>query len=241
MTARKFAVFDIDGTLIRWQLYHAVVNRLAKDGLLGSQAYEQIRQARMSWKSRSHPEAFKDYERATVAVFDKAVLGLKVDQFRLAAEKVVEEYRDQTYVYTRQLIKTLKEEGCVLLAISGSQQELVELLARHYGFNDWVGSIYVRKHNRFTGEKKVAAEDKADLLDRLVSKHNLTFTDSLGVGDTASDIGFLAKVERPIAFNPDRHLYREAVNKGWPIVVERKNVIYRLEAVHGRYQLAAPE
>src|SRR3546814_11785501 len=28
---KKFAVFDIDGTLIRWQLYHAVVETVAKD------------------------------------------------------------------------------------------------------------------------------------------------------------------------------------------------------------------
>jgi phosphoserine phosphatase len=33
--SKRFAVFDLDGTLVRWQLYHALVDRLAKKGYLG--------------------------------------------------------------------------------------------------------------------------------------------------------------------------------------------------------------
>ena len=54
--------------------------------------------------------------------------------------------------------------------------------------------------------------------------------DSVGMGDTLSDVGFLEMVETPIAFNPNRGLFEVARQRGWPIVVERKDVIYNLQS-----------
>lgn len=233
----KFAVFDIDGTLIRWQLYHAVVNELAKANLLGSEAYEDIRASRMAWKVRSHPEAFRDYERRVVARFDEAVANIPVKTFQQAAQNVVTEYKDQVYTYTRDLINSLKKQGYVLLAISGSHNELVKALGDHYGFNDAVGSIYTQKAGKFTGQKIIASKDKSKLLEALVKKHNLTYSGSYAVGDSASDAPMLEKVENPIAFNPDQNLYKLAKQHSWKIVVERKNVIYELEKTHDQYIL----
>ncbi|MBI2055454.1 MAG: hypothetical protein HYT42_01035 [Candidatus Sungbacteria bacterium] len=48
------------------------------------------------------------------------------------------------------------------------------------------------------------------------------------MGDTESDVSFLKLVERPIAFNPSMKLYKYAKKRGWEVVVERKDVIYRL-------------
>ena len=53
---------------------------------------------------------------------------------------------------------------------------------------------------------------------------------SVGMGDTLSDVGFLELVGIPIAFNPNRDLFDVARERGWPIVVERKDVIYNLQA-----------
>jgi phosphoserine phosphatase len=60
----------------------------------------------------------------------------------------------------------------------------------------------------------------------------------VAVGDTHGDIEMLEFVEQPIAFNPNKTLYDYAREKGWQIVVERKNVIYQLGAVDGEYRLA---
>lgn len=235
--SKQFAVFDIDGTLIRWQLYHAVVNSLAKEGLLGETAYSDIREARMIWKRRAHPDAFKEYERRLIGIYDQAVSGLSVDQLQQAADRVLEEYRDQTYVYTRDLITELKKRGYTLLAISGSTKELVEKLTEYYGFDDFIASEYEQANGKFTGQKMVASEDKAQALETLVQKHGLDHGGSIAVGDTQSDIALLENVELPIAFNPDRYLYATARANGWRIVVERKNVIYELGPQNGTYIL----
>lgn len=235
---RKFAVFDIDGTLIRWQLYHAVVDRLAKKDLLGPDAHEQLHKARMKWKRREHGEAFREYEYALISVYESAFGDLSTQAFDETTAEIIKEYGDQTYVYTRQLVKDLKAKGYMLLAISGSHQELVQHIADLYGFDDCIGSAYGREEDRFSGEIYVASQNKGKILKDMIDKHHLTKRGSVAVGDSTSDAEMLELVERPIAFNPDQNLYQIARKHGWKIVVERKNVIYELGANNGQYELA---
>jgi HAD superfamily hydrolase (TIGR01490 family) len=234
---KPFAVFDIDGTLIRWQLYHAVVNALAKAGLLGESAYDEIRNYRMPWKQRQHPDSFKKYEYQLVEFYDQAIKGINLEQFEAAARDVINEYKDQTYVFTRELVKSLKQKGYILLAISGSQDTLITVLGEYYGFTESIGSTYINQKGHFTGEKIVASQNKAVLLSKLVKKHNLSFKNSVGVGDTLSDATFLNMVEKPIAFNPDAALFEAAKKNKWKIVIERKNVIYELNHSFSGYRL----
>lgn len=238
MESKRFAVFDIDGTLIRWQLYHAVVDRMAKKGLLGTDAKDQLRDARMHWKRREHPEAFHDYEKALIAVYQAALPNLKSEDFDQTVSEIIQEYKGQIYTYTRDLILRLKKRGYILLAISGSHQELVKLIAEEYGFDDWHGSTYQRKDGSFTGEAEIASFDKRKHLSMLVDRHKLSFDDSYAVGDSASDAPMLEMVEHPIAFNPDMKLLAIAQTHGWNVVVERKNVVYELKAQDGTYVLA---
>jgi phosphoserine phosphatase len=89
---------------------------------------------------------------------------------------------------------------------------------------------------RFTG-KGLFTElifDKAKVLRRAAEKGGLTMRGSVGVGDTESDIPFLKLVDRPICFNPNKALYRAARRHGWPVVVERKDVIYEMRNGKGK-------
>lgn len=233
----KFAVFDIDGTLIRWQLYHTVVDRLAKQGYLSKDVYEEIKQARMQWKRRENPESYKQYEKTVIKGFESALGHLSTDDFDRIGLDVIDEYKDQTYVYTRNLIAELKMQGYFLLAISGSHHELIGLLANYYEFDDYTGSHYLRVGNKYSGEKIIASIDKESILRQMIDKHNLDTKDSYGIGDTKGDMTILKVVDNPIAFNPDQQLFDDAKQNGWKIVVERKNVVYQLEPTGKTYQL----
>ncbi len=234
----RFAVFDIDGTLLRWQLFHGMIDALAKEGLLGDRAYEQIREARLHWKRRTHPEAFEHYQDLMVGLYFKALAQIPPDRYDAAVHQTITKYKDQAYTYTKGLLQRLKADGYLLFAISGSHDELVERLAQHYGFDDWRGTRYERKDGAFTGVRVGAYQDKHIVLRQLVEKHAASWAGSVGVGDTGSDISMLELVETPIAFNPDRALFGHATKKGWKLVIERKNVIYELESNHGQYLLA---
>ena len=127
-------------------------------------------------------------------------------------------------------MKKLKNQKYYLLAISHSPKEVVDKFCYNFRFNKVYGVLYeVGKNKRFTG-KILHSEvifDKGRILKRAIDKENLTIKGSVGVGDTEGDIAFLKMVDNPICFNPNKKLYQYAKRKGWQIVIERKDVIYR--------------
>lgn len=236
--SKPFAVFDIDGTLIRWQLYHAVADALVRFGYFDPTKFEEVRQARMLWKKRTSEESFSHYEHRLVKAYEEVLKTLSVSQFEQAADQVFEEYKDQVYRFTRKFILELKEKGYVLFAISGSQAEIVEKIVQYYGFNDYVGSHYETRSGHFTGKMNIARERKDAILKQLMKKHGCNLKGSIAVGDSESDIPILAMVEQPIAFNPTKKLFDHARQQKWPIILERKNVVYKLKADNDNYLLA---
>ncbi len=238
MAERPFAVFDIDGTLMRWQIYHAVSDELARRGHLDAKAFAKVREARMNWKKRAGDASFKTYERAMIELFDASITSLKPEELIAAGQSVLGEYKDQVYTYTRDLIKDLRGKGYLLFAISASPSEIIGMLADYYGFDDFGGSTYEVKNGFFTGNGRILKnERKPAHLKELVAKHGATFNGSVGVGDSEGDIPMLSAVEKPIAFNPTRELFNHAKGAGWKVVVERKNMIYELEPGDGDYRL----
>lgn len=240
MTEKKksFAVFDIDGTLIRWQLYHAVADTMVKQGIIDKQKYASVIEARNNWKSRRSNDSFNQYEASLVKLIDKTIVGVDYEQFIKLCEDVMLRYKDQVYTFTRDLIAKLKERDYLTFAISASPSELVSLVAAYYKFDDYGASDYEIVHGKFTGAKRILyGPAKLAKLQELVTKHQATMHGSVAVGDTEGDIDMLMKTELPIAFNPSDKLFTHAQERHWQIVVERKNVVYRLEYDHGRYIL----
>lgn len=234
----KFAVFDFDGTLIRWQLYHSVVDKLNKLGHIDPADFERLFTDRMSWKTRKSDDIFRQYEKTLVGVYEKAIKGLSYDVFLQASQEVFDEHKDQVYTYTRSLLGRLKKQGYTLLAISGSQTEIVALVAKYWGFDDWTGSEFEVKDGRFTGRAELTYGNKRKILLDMIKKHSLDLTGSIAVGDSESDIDMLEMVENPIAFNPNKELLNYARKRKWNIVIERKNVVYELNHTDGSYKLA---
>lgn len=237
--ARPFAAFDIDGTVIRWQLYHAIVHELSKDSKTGDDLDVTISKARMTWKKRSSSDSFKQYEHTLVHAYHDSLGSISHGQYEAAVDKVFNTYKDQVYTYTRDLIKNLKKRGYLIFAISGSQQEILEKLAEYYGFDDVVGAKYSQDKagNISSLISSPATSDKGAHLKELVKKHQASFSGSYAVGDSASDAAMLKLVENPIAFDPDKDLYDIAVANKWKIVLERKNMVYELQPNKGNYQL----
>lgn len=233
----SFAVFDFDGTLIRWQLYHSLFDKLKKHIAIDDSSLKRVRDARNAWKIREHEQSYKHYETVIVEEFEKALPKISYELFNKIAEEVYEEHKNQVYTYTRSLIGSLKEQGYKLFAISGSHNEIVSKVARHWGFDDWVASEYKFKNDKYTGQKKLGFINKNESVKSLAEKHKLSFANSYGVGDSKSDIKMLEIVENPIAFNPSKELFEYAKRNGWKIVVERKNVIYALSDKNKIYTL----
>jgi len=234
---KPFAVFDIDGTLIRWQLFHAIVHSLGKSGHIPADAHERIAIARADWKHRTTNGGFAVYEDVLVREYLAAIRGIPPRDYELVVNDVFEKYKDQTFTYTRNLLHSLKAQGYFLLAISGSHHEIITKIATYHGFDDTIGAKLEIRDGRFTGNIQSPIFQKDQTLKELVAKHTLNFKDSYAIGDSTSDAQMLALVSHPIAFNPDQALFSIADEQGWDIVVERKNMVFELHKLDGRYQL----
>jgi len=235
---KQFAVFDIDGTLFRSGLYREVFFELIRMGALPEELHKQLADKETAWQKRAHGRAFGEFEQSMAEIFDEQLPNLKITDFEQAAAQVIQQHKDNVYVYTRDLVKSLNQQGFFLIAISGSQTEVLEPFAQHYGFDHWVGQHYERGTKYFTGHIRKTHKGKDKFLKEIIDDKNLSLADSVAVGDTGGDIDMLSMVEQPIAFNPENRLYQAAVKNGWKIVIERKNMIYELEKGTDEYTLS---
>jgi HAD superfamily hydrolase (TIGR01490 family) len=226
---KKVAIFDIDGTIFRSSLVIELTDAFIQEGVFSSKVRRLYAMYHKNWLDRKGP--YEEYINAVVNAFRENIRGINYKEFSKIAKKVVALQKNRTYIYSRDLIKKLKKKGYYLLAISHSPKKIVEEFCKKLGFDKVYGQLYeVDKQKRFTGKVLYmdVIIDKAKVLKRAIEKEKLTLRGSVGVGDTESDIGFLKMVENPICFNPNKKLYQYAKRLGWKIIVERKDVIYRL-------------
>ncbi len=237
MKQRKFAAFDIDGTIGRNAIFFQVVDELIARGHFPATARQLLDEKFERYRRRSHKQAFNDYSRTSVEVLFENIAKVKVSDYRQAVDVIIKNSKAYAYVYTRELIKDLKSKGYFLIALSGSEMYAVRQFADHYGFDIAIGEIYIEEKGYFTGQIEDVYHQKGRFLKQLIVEHDLSMTDSVAIGDSHGDISMLEVVEKPIAFNPEEQLFKYASQKGWKIVVERKNVIYELGKVGRQYRL----
>ncbi len=236
---QKFAAFDIDGTLFRSGLYREVFYELYKMGVLPSDLGEETTLKHREWRHRVHGNAFEEFERIMVGGLDSYLPQLRISDYDEAVTRVLDKKAENVYVYTRDLIKRLKADNYFIIAISGSQQELVEPFAQRYGFDASIGQQWERGDEFFTGNVVKTHTGKEKIIQRLIDEHNLTLKGSYAVGDSNGDSGMLNIVDNPIAFNPTYELLEKALANNWKIVVERKNTSYEIvkDATSGHHVL----
>jgi HAD superfamily phosphoserine phosphatase-like hydrolase len=236
---RKFAAFDVDGTLGRTSLFLQIVEKLFDSGHLPDEARKELQKKLIAYRQRQHRKAFKDYSGESVKILFDHITSIELKDYRRAVDEVISESHSHLHVYTRELVHRLKSEGYFLIALSGSEMYTVtEFLKHAFDFDVIIGETYETKNGYFTGKANEVFHKKDLFLKELITEHNLTTTGSVAVGDSMGDLSMLKYVEQPIAFNPEDSLYEEARKNGWKIVIERKNVIYELEPdTDGAYKL----
>ncbi len=245
----KIGVFDIDGTIFRSSLLIELVRGLVRSGIFPKRANQEMEADYLAWLNRVGD--YDDYLGRVIRIYDKYIFGKKFNKVEAVASDVMDIEKDKTYRFTRGLITDLKNKGYHLVAISGSPSYMVDKFAFHMGFDVSFGAVteirkgaftryYIEKDFK-TGQDisipirqrgKVLNFSRKDiLLKKYLASRNIKadWKNSIAVGDSGNDIPMLKLMGRPIAFNPDDILVKEAQRKKWRVVVERKNVVYDLD------------
>ena len=223
------AVFDVDGTLFRRGLLPALTRRLVNEGVFSERVREELSEDYYAWVERRG--SYETYDELVVELFLRELKGVAVAELRRCATVEVEAHGRRLHMYTRDMARRLKQAGYHIMAISGSPQEILDLFLPPLGFDRAWGTVLGQDASgRYTGEVlQDPFKDKRRVLEEFLGDADVSLEGSVGVGDTLSDVRFLELVGTPIAFNPNRSFFEVARQRGWPIVVERKDVIYNLQ------------
>ena len=222
---KRFAVFDIDGTVARDSLFTAILDAFRERGLITDQNWSPVEESYRAWQRRT--ASYDAYLKTCIELlYDSFLPGLSVEKYESVVAEVLDERQDLIYTYPRDLITWLGNNNYFILGLSGSPQQAINHFCAAHNFDDWMGSVYLEEDGHFTGQCKRVAHDKKLYLEELIDRHSLSLEGSVAVGDTPSDIAMLEVVEHPVCFNPSRQLQVEAYRRDWPLVIERKDVVY---------------
>lgn len=230
------AFFDIDGTLYREALITQMFKKMIRGDMIESKIYHnEVKEFYNRWTRRIGD--YDDYLIKMAEVYFNAIKGLHHSQITYIANKIVEQYGEKVYTFTRDRIKWHQEKDHKIIGVSGAPYELVEAMARKYGFEDYIGTKYeLDKDLYYTGdfEPMWDSNNKRKAIQSFVKRYNIALDYSYSYGDTSGDFDMLKLVANPVAINPTKELIdkikadpdlRSKIN----VVVERKDMIYKLK------------
>jgi len=236
---RIAAFFDIDGTLYREGLITEVFKKLIKSELIENDRwYKEVKPFYVKWDKRIGN--YDNYLLKMADIYSEAIIGLHRTQIEFIASQIIKQKGDRVYTYTRDRIKWHKDQGHIIITISGSPIELVREMSIKYGFDDYIGTKYLLNENDiYTGEiiPMWDSVSKQTAIENFVHKYNIDLLQSYAYGDTSGDYTMLKSISHPTAINPTKELLlmiladdelKEKIN----IMLERKDVVYKLRPEH---------
>lgn len=231
---KPIAILDIDGTIFRLSLTIELFKHLVRKKIFEKSVMDEVVKFEQRWLNRQGH--YQDYVQEVIAAYYKGIIGKRKKDIVAVSKEVVKEQKYRTYRYTRKLFEKLRHRYFTI-GISGSPLEVVLEYNKFLKFDKIYGTeIGIDEQGRYTGTiLHEPPRYKKELIVRYVQNHNLSLRNSIGVGDTESDIGFLELVCHPIAFNPNTVLAKFARKHGWKIVIERKDLIVELDPKKVRF------
>jgi HAD superfamily hydrolase (TIGR01490 family) len=236
---RIAAFFDIDGTLYREGLITEVFKKLIKSELIENDRwYKEVKPYYIKWDKRMGN--YDNYLLKMADIYSEAIIGLHRSQIEFIAKQIIKQKGDRVYTYTRDRIKWHKEQGHMIITVSGSPIELVREMSIKYGFDDYIGTKYILSENNiYTGDiiPMWDSISKQTAIETFVCKYNIDLDKSYAYGDTSGDYTMLSLISNPTVINPTKELLlkilsddnlKEKIN----IIIERKDVVYRLRPEH---------
>lgn len=230
------AFFDIDGTIYREGLITEVFKKIIKYELVDEKKwYREVKPAFTNWDKRQGD--YDTYLLKMVDIYIEAIKGINKYHIDYIAKKVIEQKGDRVYTFTRERIKWHKDQGHIVIAISGSPIELVSEMANKYNMDDYRGTIYILdENNMYNGDiiPMWDAESKQKAIFEMKDKYDIDLENSFAYGDTSGDFTMFKSVGIPYAINPtkellDKVLNDEGIKEKIKFIVERKDVTYSLD------------
>jgi len=237
---KKYAAFfDIDGTISREGLISEMFKKMIKYELIdNSKWFQDVEPAFTRWNKRLGD--YDLYLQKMVDIYTETVKNTNSFHINYIARKVIEQKGERVYTYSRERIKWHREQGHIVIAISGSPIELVKVMSEFYDMDDYQGTVYeIGEDGIYNGSiiPMWDSDSKQKAVLEMAEKHNIDLSMSYAYGDTAGDFLMLKLVGKPYSVNPTRELISkikedDKLKERISIIVERKDVVYKLNVTN---------
>lgn len=228
MPKNRVAFFDIDGTIRNKSLTESLFEILVRDykyrGKDFNKYFElqsEISSLRRAYKSSEDraDDLFGEYCQKVVKFAMFALENYTIEEVREIGCRVAVEYRDhQDYVFSKELIKFLRQEGFELVAISGSPKFLVDAFVKEYGFSKGIGQDYVKdeKTGIFKETSIRTFQDKHVFIEELLQDRSSGYFNRddfyiVAVGDTECDFSMMEYADKAFIINPSIRFFSKIV------------------------------
>lgn len=219
MTSRRLALFDLDNTLLSGDSDHAFGEFLIRKQLVDADSHRA-----------SNDRFYQDYRNkrldihAYVAFTLQPVLAMEAD----ARETLLDEYVREvltTMVPGRatELVQAHRERGDYCVIITATNSFITAPIAAAFGVDKLLATDLETDGGRFTGRiagipcyREGKVEKLLKWLGSDAAPASLSLANSIFYSDSINDLPLLERVSEAVVVNPDEHLDRVAVERGWP-------------------------
>ncbi|MBI5636189.1 HAD-IB family phosphatase [Candidatus Micrarchaeota archaeon] len=227
MAKTKAAFFDVDGTLTRGFYIIDFPEYLVKKKCFHPPAMKRIRSLLYQYR-KNKEKNYGKFATKIVNAIAGGFEGFKERRVRRLGGRYNEEHQEKLFGFSKKLLGLFRKEKFILMAISGSPEEVISPFCKKMGIRNFAATSFVAKNGVYTGEVKqncAVFETKSNVLKELVRKHDIDLTQSAGFGDTEQDAAILNQAGIPFAVSPNAELTRIAKKENWPIIRDDGNAI----------------
>jgi phosphatidylinositol alpha 1,6-mannosyltransferase len=216
-TRRAAAFFDVDRTVVRGSCFLALARPARRAGLVSARSVARAALHQLWFSARG----YSDGRLARSARRAAAVLaGMEVAEVRrLGRRALATHVLPRVHPAALRTVEAHRRAGDLVFLVSAAPEELVGELAALLHADGFAGTRAETAAGRYTGTllRVCHGEGKVRAVEELARSHAVDLGRSTAYSDSASDLGMLCLVGRPVCVNPDARLRAEARRRRWEI------------------------
>ncbi len=216
----NLALFDLDNTLLNGDSDFEWAQFLIEQGMLDRELFEA--------KNLAFYEQYKD---GTLDIHE--FLDFQLKPLSRHARKVLEGWhekfmrqkvRGMMTAPAQELVARHRAAGDVCVIITATNSFVTAPIAREFGVEHLIATEPEERNGEFTGQVADVPcfrEGKVTRLENWMAQHGWdwhSFADTWFYSDSLNDLPLLAKVNNPVAVDPDATLRAHAEQQGWRII-----------------------
>ncbi len=219
----NLALFDLDNTLLNGDSDFEWAQFLIEQGVLDRELFEAKNLA-----------FYEQYKAGTLDIYE--FLDFQLKPLSRHARKVLNGWRDDFMQHkvrgmiadpAQELVARHRAAGDVCIIITATNSFVTSPIAQEFGVEHLIATEPEEKDGEFTGSVAGVPcfrEGKITRLEDWLAQRGWgwdSFADSFFYSDSLNDLPLLAKVNNPIAVDPDATLRKHAEHHGWRILTLR--------------------